>query len=379
MAACSWRGRGGRSGLTGGVRLLTFCGATTWGGAEIVLGHLLGELDERFDVSLLGVDPAVLERIAARRPGMSWTVVPAVRSKRDLAAMWSQRRHMARMSPDIVQLNLPVPSADRYTVLAALTLARTPVVAIEHLPMGTSRPGAQRLVRWTAPRLAAVVGVSGRAAQQIEQLVGLPPGAVRVVPNGVPDPAPRRPVPVPPGPLVIGAVGRLHRHKGFDVLLHALAALPDVHLVLIGDGPERPALEQLVGDLRLGRRVTMLGWSDDASGQLRSFDILAVPSRSEGLPLVLLEGMFAGVPIVATTVGGVPDAVEDGRSALLVPPDDVAALTSALRRLSAEEPLRRRLGAAAQGEARRRFTVEAMARSYEDLYDQLLARTPPAG
>jgi glycosyltransferase involved in cell wall biosynthesis len=365
--------------VTGAVRLLTFCGATTWGGAEIVLGHLLGELDERFDVHLLGVHPAILERLAARRPGMSWTVVPAVRSKRDVAAMWSQRRHMARTSPDIVQLNLPAPSADRYSVLAALTLARTPVVAIEHLPMGTSRRGAQRLVRWTAPRLAAVVGVSSRAAQQIEQLVGLPSGAVRVVPNGVPDPAPRQPLPVPPGPLVIGAIGRMHRHKGFDVLLHALVALQEVQLVLIGDGRERPALEQLVRDLGLGRRVSMLGWSDDASGQLRSFDILAVPSRSEGLPLVLLEGMFAGVPIVATTVGGVPDAVEDGRSALLVPPDDVAALTSALRRLGADDPLRRRLGAAAQEEARARFTVEAMARSYEDLYDELLARRPPAG
>jgi glycosyltransferase involved in cell wall biosynthesis len=149
-----------------------------------------------------------------------------------------------------------------------------------------------------------------------------------------------------------------------------------VHLVLIGDGPERAALEQLVADLELGRRVTMPGWSDEASGRLRSFDVLALPSRSEGLPLVLLEAMHAGVPIVATTVGGVPDAVEDGRSALLVPPDDVAALTSALRRLCSDEALRHRLGAAAQVEGRR-FTVEAMARSYETLYDQLLASGSP--
>ena len=364
--------RGGRP-----VRLLVFCGATAWGGAEILLGHLLAALDERFRPSLLGVDAAVLERIAARRPGTAWATVPRIRGKRDLAAMWAHRRALARAGADIVQFNLPVPFADPYTVLAALTLSHTPVIAVAHLPMAAPRAGLDRLVRFNAGRLTAVVGVSEHAARQIEQLVGLPPGGVRVAPNGVPEPAHPLSAPVPPGRLVVGAVGRLDRQKGFDVLLRAVTDLPAVHVVLVGDGPERTALERLAAELRLTERVSMLGWSDDASGYLRSFDVLAVPSRYEGLPLVLLEAMLAGVPVVATDVGGIPDAVEHERSALLVPPDDVAALAAALGRLTAEETLRRRLAAAAQQEGRRRFSLSGMVHSYEALYAELLGAPHP--
>jgi glycosyltransferase involved in cell wall biosynthesis len=354
------------------VRLLFFCGATAWGGAEILLGHLLAGLPDRFEPSLLGVDAAVLARIAARRPGTPWATLPPIRGRRDLAALWAHRQALARARADVVQFNLPVPFADPYTVLAARTLSHTPVIAVVHLPLATRRPRKVRLVRLGVRRLPVVVAVSARAARQVEQLLALPAGAVRAVPNGVPEPAPPRPVPVPPGRLVIGAVGRLDRQKGFDLLLRAVARLPAAHVVLVGDGPERPALERLAAELGIAGRVSLLGWSEDAPGYLRSFDVLAVPSRYEGLPLVLLEAMVAGVPVVATTVGGIPDAVRDEVSALLVPPDDVAALAAALRRLATEEPLRRRLAAAAREAGRSRFTVEAMARSYADLYDQLL-------
>ena len=355
------------------VRLLVFCGATRWGGAEILLGHLLAALPERFETSLLGVDAAVLTRIAARRPGTAWTTVPRVASMRDLPAIWAHRRAMAKARPDVLHLNLPVPFSDPYSVLAALTLRRTPVIAVEHLPMPTRFPRTERIVRATAPHLSAIVGVSESAARQIERLVDLQPGAVRVIPNGVPKPKELSPISTPRGGPVVGAVGRFDHQKGFDLLLSAVAELPGVHLVLVGDGPERPALEQLVADLRLGPRVSLLGWSDDASGYLRSFDVLAMPSRYEGLPLTLLEAMRSGVAIVATRVGGIPDAVEDGESALLIPPDDVAALTAALRRLTEDPVLRRCLGAAAQRDGGHRFTVEKMARTYEALYDDVLS------
>lgn len=361
------------------VRLLVFCGATRWGGAEIVLGHLLEALPERFGVSLLGVDDTVLERIAARRPGTGWTTVPRMRTKRDLAAVVAHRRAMARARPDIVHLNLPVPFADPYTVLAAVTLRGTAVVAVEHLPAPCPWPRIDRLVRFAAPRLAAVVGVSAGSARQVEGLLGLSPGAARVVPNGVPEPAVRRPLPapVPAGRLVVGAVGRFDRQKGFDVLLRAVADLPAVHVVLIGDGAERPTLERLVDDLGIRDRVSMPGWSEQASGYIRSFDVLVVPSRYEGLPLVVLEAMLAGVPVVATPVGGVPDAVRDGESGFLVPPDDAPALTAALARLAADPALRGRLAAAAEEHARREFTVGAMTRAYETLYDDVLGARRP--
>ncbi|MEX5721405.1 glycosyltransferase [Geodermatophilus maliterrae] len=356
------------------LHLLAFCGATAWGGAEIVLGHLLAALDERIDVDLLGVDPAVVERLAARRPGTGWDTVPPIRDDRDLGRIWVHRQAMARISPDIVQLNLPVPFADPYTVLSAATLPRVPVIGVAHLPMPMPGPRIARLVRATASHLAAVVGVSSGAAREVEQLLGLGEGTVRVVHNGVPEPEERRAVPAPPGRVVVGAVGRLHEQKGFDVLLRAVAGLPEVHVVVVGDGQERAGLERLAADLGLHGRVSWLGWSDHASGYVRSFDVLAVPSRYEGLPLVVLEAMLGRVPLVVTPVGGIPDAVRDGESGLVVPVDDVAALRSALARLAADPGLGHRLAAAAEVEARRRFTAEAMARSYEALYDEVLAR-----
>ncbi|ADB73144.1 glycosyltransferase [Geodermatophilus obscurus] len=357
------------------VRLLVYCGATEWGGAEIVLGHLLTTLSDRYEVRLLGVDDTVLERLAARRPGITHTVLPPVRGRWDLAAARAHRRAMARAGADLVHLNLSVPYADPYTVLGATTLRHTPTVAVVHLPMPSPGPRLARIVRFNATRTTAVVGVSAGSARPLEQVLGLPPGRVRVVWNGVPTPrGSPLPVAAPPGRLVVGAVGRLDRQKGFDVLMRAIADLPAAHLVLIGDGPEWEALEALATDLGLKGRVTMAGWSDEAPTLMRSFDVLAVPSRWEGLPLVVLEAMLGGVPVVATPVGGIPDAVRHEETGLLVEVEDPAGLAAALNRLGTDPALRRRLAAAAAAEAARRFTVEAMTRSFEALHHEILSR-----
>ncbi|ADB73192.1 glycosyltransferase [Geodermatophilus obscurus] len=356
------------------VRLLVYCGAVEWGGAETVLGHLLAGLPDHYDVRLLGVEDTVLDRLAARRPGTPSTVLPRVGGWQDLRAVLAHRRALAGAGADLVHINLPVPYADAYTVLAASTLWHTPVVAVEHLPMPSPGPRIDRVVRFAARRLSAVVAVSEGSARELERLVGLPPGAARVVCNGVPEPGSSDAVPLPSGRFVVGAVGRLDRQKAFDVLVRAVAGLPDVHLVLVGDGPERAALEALVDELDLQQRVTMTGWSTEAPALMRSLDVLAVPSRWEGLPLVVLEAMLAGIPVVATPVGGVPDTVRHEQTGLLVPVDDTAGLTAALDRLARDPALRRRLAAAAADAARRRFTVDAMVGSYVALHDELLGR-----
>lgn len=356
------------------IRLLAFTGATQWGGAEIVLGHLLANLGEAVQPTLLGVDASVVTRIATRRPSMQWSLVPRVASKRDLRAIWAHRSAIAAAKPDIVQINLPVPFAEPYTVLAALTVPRARVVVVEHLPMAIPSPGIRMLKRLTAPRLAAHVAVGSRAARQVEQLSGLPSGSIRAVPNGVPVPgkaAFKRP---PHAVFVVGAVGRLHHQKAFDVLIRAVAQLPGAHLVLVGDGPERNALERLAGDLGVRDRVAVTGWTDSAATWLHSFDVLAIPSRYEGLPLVLLEAMLSGCTVVATGVGSILDALRDGETGLLVPVDDAEALAVALRRLRDDPGLRLRLGTAAADRAQRLFTVGAMAQAYERLYEEVLAR-----
>lgn len=357
------------------IRLLAFTGATQWGGAEIMLANLLAALGPRVEPTLLGVDAGVVRRIADRRPGLAWSLVPRITGKRDLSAIWAHRRAMSAAGPDVVQINLPVPFSEPYTILAALTLPHARVVAVEHLPMEIPWPGVRRLKALAVPRLAAHVAVGTAAAHEIERMTGLPPGSMRVVWNGVPPPS-RPAVPAQhSGPLVIGAVGRLHQQKGFDVLLRAVAQLQDVRVVIVGDGPERQALEDLADDLDIGDRLYITGWTDDVEEHLSTFDVLAMPSRFEGLPLVLLEAMLSGRAVVATGVGSIPDAVHDGETGLLVPVNDPDALASALRRLQQDRGLRSELGAAAVRLAQERFTVSAMALAYHGLYDEVLGRT----
>jgi glycosyltransferase involved in cell wall biosynthesis len=156
------------------------------------------------------------------------------------------------------------------------------------------------------------------------------------------------------------------------VLFEALAALPDAALVLVGDGPERRWLEALATSPLLEGRVRFTGWHAEPRRHLTTFDVFVLPSRFEGFPLSIVEAMLARLPVVATTVGSVPEAVREGETGLLVPPDDAAALAAALGRLLADPALRSRLGEAGRRLALERFTAAAMARSFERLYEEIL-------
>jgi glycosyltransferase involved in cell wall biosynthesis len=173
---------------------------------------------------------------------------------------------------------------------------------------------------------------------------------------------------------VVLGVGRLVPVKGFDVLVRAVARLPETHLVLVGDGPERAALLHLAEELGIADRVTVARWTDTVSGWLSGFDVLAMPSRFEGLPLVLLEAMLAERAVVATDVGSIPDALRQGETGLVVPVDDDVALAEALVQLRNDPGLRQRLGHAAGALARERFTLTAMTRAYEAIYAEVLRR-----
>lgn len=240
--------------------------------------------------------------------------------------------------------------------------------------MPTRSRGVRTIRRFTDPRLAAHLAVGTEAAREIERLSSLRAGTVRVVTNGVPLPDVQTPAARRGTGFVVGAVGRLHQQKGFDVLIGAVARVPGSRLVLVGDGPERLPLQRLAAELGIADRVEVTGWTSSATAYLPTFDVLALPSRYEGLPLVLLEGMLVGNAIVATGVGSIPDGLRDGETGLLVPVDDVAALAAALRRMKADPALRLGLGAAASERAHRLFTAAAMARAYEDVYEEILTR-----
>jgi glycosyltransferase involved in cell wall biosynthesis len=156
------------------------------------------------------------------------------------------------------------------------------------------------------------------------------------------------------------------------VLLRALVGLEGVSAVLVGDGPEREPLEALAAELGLAERLVITGWRSDARAYLGAVDVFCLPSRYEGFPLAILEAMLGGLPVVATRVGSVAEAVLEGETGLLVA-EDPEALREALRR-ALDPETGRRLGEAGRRRALERFSVEAMAHGYESLYDEAVLR-----
>jgi glycosyltransferase involved in cell wall biosynthesis len=176
--------------------------------------------------------------------------------------------------------------------------------------------------------------------------------------------------------LLIGAVGRLSSEKAFADLIRAAAALigdgHDIELRIAGEGPARRQLQDLVDALGVGQRVALLGRVEDTVALLQSLHVFALSSRFEGLPIALLEAMAMELPAVATAVGGVGDAIEDGDNGLLVPAGDVGALTAALRRLVQDPALRERLGRAARRTIEAQFTLSRRVAAEEAIYDRVL-------
>jgi glycosyltransferase involved in cell wall biosynthesis len=172
--------------------------------------------------------------------------------------------------------------------------------------------------------------------------------------------------------FVVGFVGRFVPIKDVPTLIrafaHALVQRPDMHLLLAGDGPLRKELELLVEASGAAGRVRFLGWTEDLPGFYATVDVVALTSLNEGTPVALIEAMAASRAVVATGVGGVPDVVEHGRTGLLVPPKDPAAVAEALIRLASDEDRRRSMGASARLAIADRFStdtlVDALERSY---------------
>lgn len=183
----------------------------------------------------------------------------------------------------------------------------------------------------------AVVSVSMPLAEQLS-MAGVPRDRLHIIPNAYggrttfasPDEA-RRTLGVPPGVSHVGWIGRLGREKGADVLIDSLRRLAerDIVVSIVGDGRERRALERLVAANGLDGIVRFHGMVPDAARLVRAFDVVVLSSRTEGTPIVLLEALAAGVPVIASRVGGIPDVVTE-REALLVPPEQPDLLASAL-------------------------------------------------
>ncbi len=211
---------------------------------------------------------------------------------------------------------------------------------------------------------------------------GVPRRKIHVVYNGVAEPsrlpepaAARRDLGLAPGPTV-GTVARLHAVKGVRYLLQAAAILQRrgvaCQVVVVGDGPERGALEREGRELGLAPPARFLGFRERPVELLPALDVFVLPSLMEGMGLAVLEAMLAGLPVVASRVGGVRELVAEGETGLLVPPADPQSLADALMRLLGDPDLARRLGEAGRERYRRDFALESFARGTEAVYDAVL-------
>ena len=235
-----------------------------------------------------------------------------------------------------------------------------------------------------AYRLAhRVLANSASVAALVRARDGVAAARTWVVPNFVEAPAFTRPdaavldrmraaFGLAPGTVAIGIVANLRPVKDHATLLGAFArvaqARPDVRLVLVGDGPERPRLEAMAGALGIGARACFAGHRPHQPSPHWGFDVSVLASRGEGFPNALVEAMAAGRPIVATAVGGVPDVVADGTCGLLVPAGDAPAMAAALARLVDDPSLRHRMGAEGLARAGREFLAAPVVARLVQLY-----------
>lgn len=211
-----------------------------------------------------------------------------------------------------------------------------------------------RATRTAALRRARCIVVPSAYLRQIAIGWGLDPSRVDVVPNPAPE-LPEHPTrdearaTLGIDGFALGVAGRLTAQKALGDTLEALARVPDVALLVLGDGPERAKLERRAGELGLADRVRFLGAGtrDDVIALFRAVDAALLTSAWENLPHTLLEALATGTPVIATAVGGIPEVVRDGENGLLVPPRDIAAIASAIDRLVHDDALRASLAAAA--------------------------------
>ncbi len=263
-------------------------------------------------------------------------------------------------------------------------LAGVPVIiAHEHTWSFEGEPLRKLLDREVIGRFSNVfLAVSREDQRRMVEIERVPAERIRFLANGIDGRAPTpgrdlRAEFAPGGGPLIGAVGGLRRQKAYPCLLRAAAILkrshPGLRVVIAGAGHERERLERLIEELGLEDTVSLLGRRLDGPDLLAALDVAVCASSYEGSPLAVMEYMEAGLPIVATRVGGVPDLIDDEVHGLLVEPGDPTALAAAVERMLADRPRALEMGARARERRRAEFDLDVMVRKVEALYEEQFA------
>ncbi len=234
------------------------------------------------------------------------------------------------------------------------------------------------LVRWTMRWANSIVLNSHQIYEYAIQEESAPPEKVIIIPNGIDiepylHPVDRasffRELGIEQDALLIGSVGRLDRQKGYDVLLNAMAQLhrQDIHLVLIGTGPEERALKEQMRSLHLSEQVHFSGYRRDVPRILKAFDLYIQPSRFEGMPNALMEAMAAGCPVIASKIDGIRDLVVDGQTGWMIEQEDINNLAQAILYALSNRGEAYQCGLQAQESIRKNYTINNMLDAWEQI------------
>jgi glycosyltransferase involved in cell wall biosynthesis len=341
--------------------------ARTWrGGQNQVLLTVLGLRALNHRQVLVAHPEGELYRRALEGPDL---VPLAPHNEIDLSAAWKLSRIIRRWTPEIVHAHDP-----HAVAMAALALSfgapssRPALVASRRVDFHLQ---GNSFSRWKYRQVDLFIAASD-AIRHILVHGGIPDARITVVHDGI-DAAKIQRLPtidvhaeywLPKGAPVVANVGALVAHKGqkhlVDAVPYVLGEIRDAHVIIFGEGELRPALERQIKELRLEKHVLLAGFRQDVLQLVKSVDLFAMSSVTEGLGSTILDAMAMKLAVVATHAGGIPEVVEHGETGLLVPPADPRALAGAIVRLLKDRPLRARMGAAALTRVTRHFGVASL-------------------
>lgn len=347
-----------------------------WGGQELrILAEAQGLARRGHRVTLVCPPEA---RLHAEAPAWGLNPVALPIAQKRLAGLRALRRWLCENRCDVVSTHS---STDSWLVAFALASlgAAVPIVRTRHISAPVPR---NFLSRWLYGRATRIVTTGEALRRELIERNGIGAGRVVSVPTGA-DAGQYRPgdrlqarerLGLPRDAFLVGIVATLRSWKGHRFLLEALAGMSGAQLVIVGEGPQRAALEVRAAELGLRERAFFAGNQRDVVPWLQALDAFALPSyANEGVPQALLQAMLVGLPCVSTDVGSIRELAVDGVTALLARPQDVVSLRAALERLRGDAVLRQRLGEAARRHAEENFSYVAMLDRMEAVYREAAA------
>lgn len=361
------------------------------GGTEVLVDRLTRSLADRYQFEIVCLDEVgeLGQQLIAdgftlhelgRRPGFDWACV------RRLA------RRLQASNVSVVHAHQYTPFA--YVAATRLFGKRPQVLFTEHGRFYPDLTSAKR--RWfnrvITSRRDRLVAVGDAVRQALIQNEGLPGERIEIIYNGVRTSpvnltaversALRRELGAGDDEFIVIQVARLDSIKDHCTALNAISLAtgqqPAVRLALVGDGPEKAHIEQLIAKLGLQQRVRMLGQRRDVPELLAAADAFLLSSLSEGIPVTIIEAMAAGLPVASTKVGGVPEVIDDEVTGLLAPPGDAPKLAAAIVRLASDVALRTKLAANGKVRAESRFSETEMVQRYDRIYAEMICEATGA-